>query len=112
MFVVEFDTVNGYNSNADYKGNHMGINVNGMKSVATEPAGYYKDGGANNKEIPLESGQPIQAWIDYDGESQLVNVTIAPISEAKPVMPLLSEKVKLTSILLEDMYAGFLAATG
>ncbi|KAI4324508.1 hypothetical protein MLD38_029992 [Melastoma candidum] len=112
MFVVEFDTMNGYNSSEDYKGSHVGINVNGMRSIAAQPAGYYKDGEANNKEIPLESGQAIQAWIDYDGESQLVNVTIAPIKEAKPVRPLLSANVNLTDILLEDMYVGFSAATG
>ncbi|KAF8041987.1 hypothetical protein BT93_A0552 [Corymbia citriodora subsp. variegata] len=112
MLVVEFDTVNGYNYTLDTKGNHVGVNVNGMNSIETQLAAYSRDGKFNNDEIELESGEAIQGWIEYDGPQQLVNVTISPIHAAKPAIPLLSVHVNLTSIFADSMYVGFSASTG
>ncbi|KAJ0028244.1 hypothetical protein Pint_34923 [Pistacia integerrima] len=41
-----------------------------------KPAAYYDP---TKEEITLESGSAIQAWIEYDAVTQLVNVTICPI---------------------------------
>ncbi|XP_062094206.1 lectin-domain containing receptor kinase VI.3-like [Humulus lupulus] len=114
IFAVEFDTVNGFNENADRNGNHVGININGMLSNAAEPAAYYREGSDSNKEdVDLESGDPIQAWIDYDGQTSFVNVTIAPTSlDQRPSRPLLSKWVNLTDVVLDDMYIGFSSSTG
>ncbi|CAL9002876.1 unnamed protein product [Prunus brigantina] len=111
IFAVEFDTVNGFKENSDTKGNHVGININSVYSVASEPAAYFV-AGAHKEEMNLESGDLIQAWIDYDGKTQIVNVTIAPLDKTKPEQPLLSYHVNLSSILQENMYAGFSASTG
>ncbi|KAJ6299858.1 hypothetical protein OIU76_020785 [Salix suchowensis] len=36
IFAVEFDTVNGFNENADSEGNHVGININSVFSRRSE----------------------------------------------------------------------------
>ncbi|KAL3753541.1 hypothetical protein ACJRO7_000877 [Eucalyptus globulus] len=112
MLVVEFDTVKGYRETSDEKGNHVGININGMESKGSKPAAYNIDGKDNDEEITLESGLPIQGWIEYDGPQQLMNVTISPIDVQKPEKALLSMTVNLTSIFKDSMYVGFSASTG
>ncbi|GAA0147390.1 hypothetical protein LIER_07101 [Lithospermum erythrorhizon] len=112
LFVVEFDTVNGYNEDSDTDGNHIGVNINSMNSIATEPASYYVNGTNVKEEVDLQGRKPIQAWIDYDGLKKIVNVTISPLSEQKPVRPLISQLIDLSSVVKENMYVGFSAATG
>ncbi|KAF7143847.1 hypothetical protein RHSIM_Rhsim05G0223300 [Rhododendron simsii] len=111
LFAVEFDTVNGFNDTFDGEGNHVGVNINTMSSVEKELAFYYD--GDDKEEITLESGDPIQAWVDYNGSNWILNVTIAPISRLeKPIRPLISKAIDLSPVLLENMYVGFSAATG
>ena len=63
--------------------------------------------------MTLESAQPIQAWIDYDGGSGVLNVTVAPVSVAdRPRRPLISTKLDLRPIFREEMYVGFSSAIG
>lgn len=112
IFLVEFDTVNGYNEESDTDGNHVGINVNGMKPIAADSATYSENGTRAKEEIDLESGEPIQAWIEYDGLKKVLNVTVAPINSLKPIEPLLSELIDLSNVVKDQMYAGFSAATG
>ncbi|KAG2686088.1 hypothetical protein I3760_10G160300, partial [Carya illinoinensis] len=110
IFAVEFDTVKGYNEPSDTEGNHVGININGMSSKAAKPAAYSDKGNVQNEEeIKLESGDPILAWIEYDGQQKVVNVTISPATQAKPSKPLITQQLDLTSVL---MYVGFSASTG
>lgn len=115
LFAIEFDTVNGYNETSDSQGNHVGINVNSMKSIKVEPAAYFENG--TKDDFTLESGDPIQAWIDYDGVNKLVNVTICPVTKKnehfeKPSQPLLSHPIDLSHAFQETMYVGFSASTG
>lgn len=118
LFAIEFDTVNGYNETSDSQGNHVGINVNSMKSKKVEPAAYYENG--TKEDFTLESGDPVQAWIDYDGVNRLVNVTICPMNKknklsfhfGKPSQPLLSLPLDLSPAFQETMYVGFSASTG
>ncbi|KAB1224472.1 Lectin-domain containing receptor kinase VI.3 [Morella rubra] len=113
IFAVEFDTVKGYKEVSDSEGNHVGININSMSSVAQKPASYSEeDSGTRTDEVKLESGEPIQAWIEYNGTEQVVNITIAPSPVAKPTAPLISHHVDLTPFLTETMYIGFSASTG
>ncbi|XP_031248195.1 lectin-domain containing receptor kinase VI.4-like [Pistacia vera] len=110
IFAVEFDTVNGHNENTDSKGNHVGININSMRSVYVEPAAYYDP---TKEEITLESGSAIQAWIEYDAVTQLVNVTICPMWRKKPPKPLISHPLdNISTVFTENMYVGFSASTG
>ncbi|KAG7960923.1 hypothetical protein I3843_10G152000 [Carya illinoinensis] len=113
IFAVEFDTVKGYNEPSDTEGNHVGININGMSPRAAKPAAYSdRDNEDNEEEIKLESGDPIHAWIEYDGQQKVVNVTISPATQAKPSKPLISLPQDLTSVLMDSMYVGFSASTG
>jgi len=111
IFAVEFDTVRGFNESSDSEGNHVGININGMYSVAAKPAAYSVS-ESREEEIVLGSGDRIHAWIEYDGIEKVVNVTISPASKPKPARPLISYPKDLTPYLKESMYVGFSAATG
>ena len=108
---VELDTVQSPEFK-DIDENHVGIDVNSMISNDSAPATYFSDEEGKNKSLMLISGKPIQIWIDYNGAEKLLNVTIAPISVAKPSRPLLSKVIDLSQILQESMYVGFTAATG
>lgn len=112
IFAVEFDTVNGHRQPSDSEGNHVGININSMLSNVSEPVAFYAPGTDRKEEFSLESGDPVQAWIDYDGGKRLLNVTVSPLSVPKPSQPLISRVIELSSVLEENMYVGFSAATG
>ncbi|PIN26308.1 Serine/threonine protein kinase [Handroanthus impetiginosus] len=113
IFMVEFDTVNGYNETSDKDGNHVGININGMNSLASKPASYYVEGTpAKEEEVHLEDDRPIQAWIEYDGLNKVIHVTVFPEGVSKPRRPLMSASIDLSPVLVKNVYAGFSAATG
>ncbi|KAF5446879.1 hypothetical protein F2P56_032475 [Juglans regia] len=92
--------------------NHVGIDVNDLKSLESAPAAYYSNEERRNISLELISGNPMQLWIDYDEAEKLLNVTLAPIRTTKPNWPLLSTPISLSQIVLESMYVGFSASTG
>nr|XP_010910780.1 L-type lectin-domain containing receptor kinase S.4-like [Elaeis guineensis] len=106
LFAVEFDTA--YD---DVDSNHVGVDINSLDSNFSANASYYTNDSSIEK-IELEGGQPIQAWIDYDGIAKILNVTIAPLSISKPSRPLISYAIDLSSIFKEYMYVGFSSSTG
>ncbi|XWS67279.1 hypothetical protein CRYUN_Cryun05aG0273900 [Craigia yunnanensis] len=110
IVAVEFDTVNGFNDDSDSDGNHVGINLNNMYSNVSESAIYHINNTDRKEEIKLESGDPIQAWIEYDGI--FLNVTISPLNLEKSSKPLISHHIDLTPFVEETMYVGFSASTG
>ncbi|KAK6290698.1 hypothetical protein POUND7_002239 [Theobroma cacao] len=110
VFAVEFDTVNGFNDDSDSEGNHVGININSMYSKETEPAAYFINNTNLKEDMKLESGDPVHAWIEYDGN--FVNVTISPLKVEKPSQPLISHRIDLTPLVEETMYVRFSASTG
>ncbi|XP_057970992.1 L-type lectin-domain containing receptor kinase IV.2-like [Malania oleifera] len=110
VIAVEFDTIQS-SEFGDINDNHVGVDVNGMKSLEAKSAGYY----TNKSEflnMSLISGQPMQVWVEYDGVEKQINVTIAPIEIVKPDFPLLSLSLDLSQIVLENMYVGFSSSTG
>ncbi|KAF7850054.1 hypothetical protein BT93_L5902 [Corymbia citriodora subsp. variegata] len=110
VFGVELDTVLNFEFQ-DIDNNHIGIDLNGLRSAVSTSAGYYKDdGGFNN--LSLISGQAMQVWVDYDGTAKLINVALAPINVQKPKTPLLSFMQDLSPIINENMYVGFSSSTG
>ncbi|KAF8396972.1 hypothetical protein HHK36_018609 [Tetracentron sinense] len=112
VFAVEFDTVNGFGEYADSNGNHIGINVNSMSSIASEPASYHVGNSEVMEEVDMKSGKPIQSWIEYDGVDKMVHVTISYFSIPKPSRPILSHPIDLSTVLKDSMYVGFSASTG
>lgn len=110
LFAVEFDTVQSLEYQ-DINDNHIGIDINTARSKISQPASYYDNINKSSHEVVLESGNPIQAWIEYDGAQKIVNVTISPASIQKPEKPLLSLALDLSPIFVETMYVGFSAST-
>ncbi|KAF5446878.1 hypothetical protein F2P56_032474, partial [Juglans regia] len=92
--------------------NHVGIDVNDLRSLESAPAAYYSNEERRNISLELQSGNRMQLWIDYDEAEKLLNVTLAPIRTPKPDCPLLSTPINLSKIVLESMYVGFSASTG
>jgi serine/threonine protein kinase len=111
ILAIELDS--SYNPQlGDINGNHVGIDVNGIKSNESAPATYFSDKEGNNISLDLLSGNPMHLWIDYDEAEKLLNVTLAPTKIPKPNRPLLSTAIDLSQLLFESMYVGFSASTG
>lgn len=109
--------VNGYRAEVDTEGNHIGVNINGMGSSVSEPAAYFEEGKeAKKEEFNLENSEAVQAWIDYDGDKKIINVTAVPLSSSsssrKPSKPLISHAIDLKDVLKENSFVGFSASTG
>ncbi|XP_037462415.1 L-type lectin-domain containing receptor kinase SIT2-like [Triticum dicoccoides] len=111
LFVVELDTIKNPQF-SDINDNHVGIDVNSIVSINSHTAGYYASNGMFSP-LKLASGQPMQVWVDYDGTSHNLSVSLAPYLEHKPQRPLLSSTVNLTSVLANNsFYVGFSSSTG
>ncbi|KAB2010171.1 hypothetical protein ES319_D10G218700v1 [Gossypium barbadense] len=111
FFAVEFDTILSLDM-GDIDDNHVGIDLNGVKSNKSVRAGYFSNEERKNRNLDLNNGHPIQVWIDYNGEEELLNITLAPDKTPKPDQPLLSTSIDLSGILKDVMYVSFSAATG
>ncbi|KAG6536739.1 L-type lectin-domain containing receptor kinase SIT2-like [Zingiber officinale] len=111
LFAVELDTI----LNPEFRDineNHVGVDINGLRSSNSSPAGYYPDNGQPFHNLTLWSGQVMQVWVDYDGRERRVDVTLAPASIAKPKKPLLSTKIDLAGVLMDSMFVGFASSSG
>lgn len=109
IFAVEFDTVKDFEF-GDINDNHVGIDINSLRSNASEPAAYFLE-NSTKQVLNLKSGEVIQAWIDYDSSKNHLEVRLAP-SSVKPRSPILSFDVDLSPIVKETMYVGFSSSTG
>ncbi|PON33612.1 L-type lectin-domain containing receptor kinase [Parasponia andersonii] len=108
---VELDTI--YSSEfGDINDNHVGIDINGLRSEKSAPAGYFggKNGGFKN--LTLISGLPMRVWVEYDAVREQMHVTLAPVNVVKPQTPLLSLTRDLSPIVNDAMYVGFSSSTG
>nr|GMC99628.1 L-type lectin-domain containing receptor kinase IV.1-like [Ipomoea batatas] len=109
VVAVEMDTLQNRQFD-DIDSNHVGIDINGLKSVLAKSAGYYLGNKFHN--FSLGSGEPIQVWVEYDGRVKQMNVTVAPLSVGKPSKPLLSLYINISPDILESVSLGFTSATG
>ncbi|XP_009144571.1 L-type lectin-domain containing receptor kinase IV.4-like isoform X2 [Brassica rapa] len=109
VFAVELDTIGSTEFN-DTDDNHVGIDINSMKSVNSSYAGYWNESGQYNI-LNLISRKPMQVWVDYDDLTHQIDVTMAPFKHDKPKTPLVSTIKDLSSVLLQDMFVGFSSAT-
>ncbi|CAH8273412.1 unnamed protein product [Arabidopsis lyrata] len=110
VFAVELDTIMNIEFN-DTNNNHVGIDINSLNSVESSPAGYWDEKDHFNN-LTLISHKRMQVWVDYDGHSHRIDVTMAPFGENKPRKPLVSTVRDLSSVLLQEMFVGFSSATG
>ncbi|XP_010447897.1 PREDICTED: L-type lectin-domain containing receptor kinase V.9-like [Camelina sativa] len=111
IVAVEFDTFQNEEF-GDIDDNHVGIDINGLRSEKASTAGYYEDDDGRFKNIRLINQKPIQAWIEYDASRKQLNVTIHPVHLPKPKTPLLFLTKDLSPYLLDSMYVGFTSSTG
>ncbi|CAH8364394.1 unnamed protein product [Eruca vesicaria subsp. sativa] len=110
VVAVEFDTIRSSEFN-DMDDNHVGIDINSLRSEKAASAGYYKEDGTF-EDIKLISRKPIQAWVEYDSSRKQLNITLHPLHVTKPKTPLLSLTKDLSPYLLDSMYVGFTSSTG
>lgn len=108
ILAIEFDTVR---TVGDMDANHVGVDVNSIKSITAVTASFYNSSN-QNQTLKLESGKAIQAWIEYNGTVKVITVTISPLLVPKPQKPLLSVTYDLSTVLKKSMYVGFSSATG
>ncbi|PRQ43134.1 putative protein kinase RLK-Pelle-L-LEC family [Rosa chinensis] len=113
IFAVELDTIQTLEF-SDINDNHVGIDINGLRSVTAAPAGYFD--GQYFKNLTLISGKEMRVWVEYNGTKKQIEVTMAPIGVVtkvtKPATPLLSLKYDLSPILNKTMYVGFSSSNG
>lgn len=96
---IEFDTFRNTN---DIDNNHVSVWRNGNMSTALV---------TRSSTIDFNSGNNLNAWIDYNGLRDLLEIYVSSGS-TKPNTPLASTTVDLVPLLGNTMYAGFTAASG
>ncbi|EXC44811.1 putative L-type lectin-domain containing receptor kinase VII.2 [Morus notabilis] len=116
VFAVEFDVFKNQEFQ-DIDDNHVGLNVNSLTSLASEPAGYWvgeeeeeEDDDMEFKKIELKNGVNYQVWIDFFDSR--INVSMAPAGKRRPRRALISESLDLSDVFLDEMYVGFTGASG
>ncbi|XP_065876316.1 probable L-type lectin-domain containing receptor kinase VII.2 [Euphorbia lathyris] len=109
VLAVEFDTFMNQEFN-DLNDNHVGINLNSLTSIAQESAGFWVNNEEKFQPLKLENGENYQVWIDY--LDSRINITMVKAGDFRPIKPLISEFVNLSDVFLDEMYVGFVAATG
>jgi len=111
VFGVEFDIVRNVEEFNDISDNHVGVDINSLRSLTSHEAGNW--GGKGDKEfkvLDLKNGENYQVWIEFMN-SQL-NVTLTRAGRKKPRVLLISSNVNLSGVLMDETYVGFTAATG
>lgn len=97
---IEFDTYD--NGAIDINNNHLSILRNG--SVDTALASV-------NAPFDLNNGNPLTAWVDYDGDTDLLRVYLSD-TDVQPVDAVLSTNIDLAGTLGNQAFVGFTAGTG
>ncbi|MEO1004882.1 MAG: galactose oxidase-like domain-containing protein, partial [Cyanobacteria bacterium J06638_38] len=96
---IEFDTNQDV---ADPNSNHISLLLNGDSNNALVNA---------NAPFDLNSGQALNAWIDYDGVTNQLEVFLSDTA-TKPQTAILTATVNLTDLVGDRARVGFSAATG
>lgn len=98
---VEFDTLMDVEFK-DINGNHVGLDLNSMVSSQVGDLGAIG--------IDLKSGDLVNVWVEYDGSTQLFNISVS-YSNLKPKEPLLSFDLDLDQYVNDFMFVGFSGST-
>ncbi|XP_075480202.1 L-type lectin-domain containing receptor kinase S.6 [Primulina tabacum] len=102
-FAVEFDTsFEPYLE--DINGNHLGIDVNNIMSLASVDV--------VPKGIDLKNGKEMTAWIEYRDSEKVIRVWLGYLSQVKPPDPVLVAQIDLSKQFKEFMHVGFSASNG
>ncbi|CAI9755868.1 unnamed protein product [Fraxinus pennsylvanica] len=100
---VEFDTT--FNpSLEDINSNHIGIDVNSVKSLASVDV--------VSKGINLRGGKEITTWIEYRDSEKMIRVWVGYSNQIRPISPVLEAQIDLSKQFKEFMHVGFSASNG
>lgn len=102
-FAVEFDT-NFDPNRADINGNHVGIDVNSVQSLASVDL--------FSREIDLKNGKELTAWIEYRDSENTIKVWVWYSEQNRSLEPVLVTRIGLSDQFKEFMYIGFTASNG
>ncbi|TVU16023.1 hypothetical protein EJB05_39570, partial [Eragrostis curvula] len=102
VVAVEFDTRKSYEEDLD--SNHIGLDVNSIKSVAQDPL--------SNVSISLVNGFDLFVSISYHGEFRLLTVEAMQLTTRGLHVFIQAWPIDLAHHLLEDVYVGFAGSTG
>jgi len=80
VVAVELDTIYTSEFN-DINDKHVGIDINGLRSVKSTSAGYFSNLDFTN--LTLISDHPMQVRVEYDGKKKQLGVTLAPTNVIK-----------------------------
>ncbi|KAI3462272.1 hypothetical protein Pfo_018935 [Paulownia fortunei] len=110
LVAVELDT---FKQDFDPDNNHVGIDINGVRSIITEPL------TPHNITLAPIGPKFYNVWVDYDGVNKVMEVYIAEQAvktgptPPKPASPILSAAdLNLRSHVNQYSYFGFSASTG
>ncbi|KAI6689515.1 hypothetical protein NL676_026343 [Syzygium grande] len=87
----------------DINGNHIGIDVNSVYSLASVDV--------VSRGVDLKSGKQITTWIEYRNAVKLVRIWIS-YSHIRPTSPALVAQIDLSRHFKEYMHVGFSASNG
>lgn len=102
---VEFDTLMD-DRYGDMNGNHVGIDLSSFVSM--------KVTNLSSVNLGLNSGNRLQAWIDYESGSRRLEVRLNRFGENRPLDPLLFEHIDLPKIWPENegFFVGLTSSNG
>ncbi|KAM1320019.1 hypothetical protein ACFX14_005097 [Malus domestica] len=114
VFGVEFDVFKNEEF-GDINDNHVGVDVNSLKSVEAHEAGFWPENSDGSdeksfKKLKLNSGENYQVWIDF--KDLLINITMVRAGAKRPKTPLLSFGYNLSGVFKDEMFVGFTSSTG
>ncbi|MQL95835.1 hypothetical protein Taro_028500 [Colocasia esculenta] len=90
VFAVEFDTSMDSQS-GDPKGNHVGIYLGTTVSCKT--------GNVSKLNLVLNSGEKLQTWIEYHGDTKILEVRLSKFGSRRPSKALISYPVDLSGLI-------------
>ncbi|CAH9075661.1 unnamed protein product [Cuscuta epithymum] len=88
----------------DLNDNHIGVDVNSVKSLASvdmAPRG-----------VDLRSGKEMTAWVQYIDQEKVMRIWVGYNSEIRPTDPILECQIDLSHEFKEYMHIGFTASNG
>lgn len=104
VFAVEFDT----SMDSEYQdpnANHVGVDLGSATSVIV--------GNVSKLSLVLNSGEKLHAWIDYEGDSKILEVSLSKSEFPRPSIPVVSFPVDLSGLIWKNsMTVGIASSSG
>ncbi|KAL3640705.1 hypothetical protein CASFOL_015673 [Castilleja foliolosa] len=104
FLAVEFDTFKD-KKYGDVNGNHVGLDIKSLASV--------KASNVSSINLMLNSGEKLQAWIDYEASGKRFEVRLSKFGTNKPLTPLLTYPIDFSKMWTnENVTVGLSSSNG